>query len=76
MVRYEKRLRLFGAAIKKFGEYGGQLVKLGFWGTLIDRTIRKAVEEVGPEKADRLDQEGQAMEFEEALEYAFNTNLD
>jgi len=74
--RYEKAIRLFGAAMAKFEEFGAELVTLDFWITCINRTIGKAIEAVGPEKAQELDQEGRQMGFEEALEYAYDVEKD
>jgi len=74
--RHEKGIRLFGAAMAKFEEYGAELVTLEFWMTCINRTVGKAIEAVGPEKAQELDQEGRQMGFEEALEYAYDVEKD
>ncbi len=74
--RYEKAIRLFGAAMAKFEEFDAEMVTLEFWITCINRTVGKAIEAVGPEKAKALDLEGRQMGFEEALEYAYDVEKD
>lgn len=74
--RLEKGLRLFGAALGKWEELGAHMVKLDFWVTCIQRTIGKAIEAVGPERALVLDGEGRRMGWERALEYAFDPQRD
>ena len=74
--RHEKGLRLFGASIAKFEEMGAQMVQLDFWITCINRTIGKAIETVGAERAESLDGEGRQMGFERAIEYAFDVARD
>jgi predicted ATPase len=74
--RHEKGLRLFGASMAKFEELGAQMVQLDFWITCINRTIGKAMETVGAEKAQSLNLEGRQMGFERAIEYAFDVKED
>ena len=74
--RHEKGLRLFGASVAKFEEYGAQMATVDFWITCINRTIGKSMEILGPEKAQILDQEGRQMGFEKAIEYAFDIDKD
>ena len=74
--RHEKGLRLFGASMAKFEELGAQMVQLGFWITCINRTIGKAIETVGAERAGSLDGEGRQLGFERAIEYAFDVEED
>ena len=74
--RHEKGLRLFGASIAKFEEFGAQMATVNFWITCINRTIGKSMEILGPEKSQILDQEGRQMGFENAIEYAFDLDKD
>lgn len=74
--RHEKGLRLFGAAMAEFEEIGAELVTIPFWITLINRTLGKSMEILGPEKSQSLDLEGRQMGFEKALEYAFDIAKD
>lgn len=74
--RHEKGLRLFGAAVARFEELGGELFLIDFWMTLINRTLGKSMEILGPEKSQSLDLEGRQMGFEKAFEYAFAVDKD
>ena len=74
--RHEKGLRLFGATMAKFEESGAELFLIDFWMTLINRTMGKSMEILGPEKSKSLDLEGRQMGFEKAVEYAFAVDKD
>jgi len=68
--RYQKGLKLFGAAIAKYEAIGAAQLENFFWNTLIERTVGKTIEEIGQEKANELIAEGRLMKFEDAIEYA------
>ena len=74
--RHEKGIRLFGAAIQQFEDFGAEMLTLEFWVECINRTVGKSIAAVGPEKAQELEQEGRQMGFENALEYAYDIDKD
>jgi hypothetical protein len=73
--RYKKALRLNGAALREWEEIGATIPHIAFWDTLMERNIGRAKKKLG-EKAAALENEGQKMGFERAVEYALDFEKD
>jgi len=74
--RHSKSLRLNAAVIAKWEAFGVKLPPLRFWFDSLDRTIGRAKEILGEEKASALEEEGRKMGFEKAVEYALDFDKD
>jgi len=75
--RWPKSLRLNAAANEKFGSMGISIYGLSpFWDDFIDTYITVAKKEVGKELALKYEEEGIAMGFEKAVEYAMDFDKD
>ena len=75
--RWAKAIRLDAAARKKYKEIGIEINgMIGFWDEWIDTYIEGAKKEVGVELTQKYQEEGIAMGFEKAVEYALDFEKD
>ncbi len=74
--RYEKALRLNGAALKKWEDIGATIPTIKFWDILMEKNIGRAKKELGEEAAAEAENEGRQMGFECAVEYALDFAKD
>ena len=75
--RWAKAIRLDSAAREIAGKYGSIIDGVAaFWDEWIDRYIEGAKKEVGEELAKQYKEEGIAMGFEKAVEYALDFEKD
>ena len=59
-----------------YKQFGFSEVKVDFWMQSIEETIGKARKEVGEERARQYEEEGIAMGFDKAVEYALDFEKD
>jgi hypothetical protein len=69
-------VRLPAASYGKFDELGIDISVVGWWVDLLDRHFNRAREELGQELADGAWEEGTAMSWDAALEYACDLAAD
>jgi predicted ATPase/class 3 adenylate cyclase len=74
--RYHKALRLDGAVLATYEEYRFSVPFLRFWDESLAKTVGRAKEQVGEKEATTLEEEGRAMGFEKAVEYALDFERD
>jgi predicted ATPase/class 3 adenylate cyclase len=74
--RHEKALRLFGASNAKLDELGAEIPAVESVNNRIDQTIGKSIQIMGDKKSQILKLEGRQMDFEQAVEYAFDIDKD
>lgn len=74
--KYEKALRLNGAALRKWEEMGADTTGIKFWDTLMERNIGRAKKELGEKAAAEFENEGRQMGFERAVDYALDFDKD
>ncbi len=74
--RYHKAIRLDGAVLATYEEHGVSLPYMRFWHETLDKTVGRAKEQVGVKEAATLEEEGRAMGFEKAVEYALDFERD
>jgi tetratricopeptide (TPR) repeat protein len=74
--RYIKALRLNGVALQKWEDLGATVPTIKFWDILMERNIGRAKNEMGENAAAELENEGRRMDFEKAVEYALNIDID
>jgi predicted ATPase/class 3 adenylate cyclase len=74
--RHEKALRLFGASNAKLDELGAEIPAVDSVTNRIDQTIGKSIQILGDKKSQHLQMEGRHMDFEQAIEYAFDIDKD
>ena len=74
--RYHKAVRLDGAVLATYEEHGVSLPYMRFWHETLDKTVGRAKEQVGVKEAATLEEEGRAMGFEKAVEYALDFERD
>ncbi len=74
--RSVRALRLAAASYGKFDELGIDISVVGWWVDLLDRHFDRAREELGQELADCAWEEGTAMSWDAALEYACDLAAD
>jgi len=75
--RWGKALRLDAAAREKYAEMGLTIDgMLEFWDEWIETYIEGVKKEVGEEKAQQYQDEGRAMGFEKAVQYAMDFEKD
>jgi predicted ATPase/class 3 adenylate cyclase len=74
--RAVRALRLAAASYRKFQELGIDISVVAWWVELLDRHFGQAREELGEEAAVRAWEEGEAMSWEAALEYARDLAAD
>ena len=74
--RHEKGLRLYGASEAKLTILGAEIPSVESVAIDLEKTIDKSRKILGPDVADRLDQEGRNMGFQKALQYAFEATKD
>jgi predicted ATPase/AraC-like DNA-binding protein len=75
--RYPKSIRLDAAAREQFKQLGIEVEGMfGFWDEWIDNYIEGAKKELGVELTKKYQEEGVAMGFDRAVEYALDTEID
>jgi predicted ATPase/AraC-like DNA-binding protein len=75
--RYPKSVRLDAASREQFKRLGIEVDGMfGFWDEWIDNYIEVAKRELGVELTKKYQEEGVAMGFERAVEYALDTEID
>jgi tetratricopeptide (TPR) repeat protein len=74
--KYEKALRLNGAALKKWEDIGATIPTIKFWDILMEKNIGRAKKELGEKAAVEAEIEGRQMGFERAVEYALDFAKD
>ena len=74
--RYEKALRLNGAALKKWEDIGATIPTIKFWDILMERNLGRAKKELGEKAAAEFENEGREMDFDKAVEYALDFDKD
>jgi predicted ATPase/tRNA A-37 threonylcarbamoyl transferase component Bud32 len=74
--RCKKALRLNGAALREWEEIGATIPYIAFWDILMERNIGRAKKELGEKDAVALENEGQKMGFERAVDYALDFEKD
>ena len=73
--RWVKAIRVFAAA-SEYAKSLGLEIGVGFWSEWIDTYIGAAREELGEELTRKYEQEGSAMGYEKAVQYAQNYEQD
>jgi hypothetical protein len=77
--RYAKALRLNAAATRNalsFGSWVPEEIPLVFWHELVIQLIVGTREKLGEELTQQYEEEGRAMSFEEAVDYALDFERD
>lgn len=59
-----------------YERFGVREIPVDFWKQSIEETIGKAKKEVGEELTRQYEEEGRAMDFDKAAEYALDLELD
>ena len=74
--RYHKAIRLDGAVSSMYEKYRVSIPYAEFWHGTLEKTVGHAKVQVGEKEAATLEEEGRAMGFEKAVEYALDFERD